>query len=81
MPPAIKERTVLLRYSDAFKDYQKLWALPAAAEGTVRPVDFALPAAAKQTRARVDPSQTVPARLASMLVARRSSCRMDFEPA
>lgn len=67
MPPAIKERSVLLRYSDAFKDYQKFWALPAADEGTVRPVDFALPAAAKQTRARVDPSHTVPARLASSL--------------
>ena len=67
MPPAIKERAVLSRYSDAFKDYQKLWALPSPSAGAVRPVDFALPASAKQTRARIDPSQTVPARLASTL--------------
>ena len=68
LPPAVKERAVLQRYSEAFKDYQKLWREPnELAQIGIQPVDFALAQAAQQTRARIDPALTVPARLASML--------------
>lgn len=68
LPPAVKERAVLHRYSEAFKDYQKLWREPnELAQIGIQPVDFALTQAVQQTRARIDPALTVPARLASML--------------
>jgi hypothetical protein len=67
MPPAIKDRAVLRRYSDAFKEYQRLWQPASPMEVSVRPVDFALDSSDRETRARIDPSQTVPARLASTL--------------
>ncbi len=68
LPPAVKERAVLQRYSEAFKDYQKLWREPnELAQIGIQPVDFALTQAVQQTRARIDPALTVPARLASML--------------
>ena len=68
LPPAVKKRAVLQRYSEAFKDYQKLWREPnELAQIGIQPVDFALAQAVQQTRARIDPALTVPARLASML--------------
>ena len=66
VPPAIKDQAVLRRYSAAFKDYQALFAATPAAL-LVQPVDFALASAARQVRERIDPRQTVPARLASAL--------------
>ena len=68
LPPAIKDRAVLQRYSAAFKDYQQQWRTPQAqADVIIAPLDFALAQAASQTRSRIDPAHTVPARLASML--------------
>jgi hypothetical protein len=68
MPPAIKEPAVLKRYSEAFKDYQQLWHDPQDQAGiAIRPLDFALSQSTSQVRSRIDPTQTVPARLASML--------------
>ena len=67
MPPAIKDRSILHRYSQAFKDYQQQWLAPSLGAATVRAVDFALAASAVQTRVRIDPAQTVPARLATTL--------------
>ena len=66
MPPAIKDREVLQRYSDAFKAYQEQWSEPPAQQ-LVLAVDFALAISASQVRTRMDPAQTVPARLASTL--------------
>ena len=66
MPPAIKDRAVLERYSEAFKGYQDQWsALPQ--EQSVIAVDFAMASSASHVRTRLDPGQTVPARLASTL--------------
>ena len=66
LPPAIKDRAVLERYSEAFKGYQDQWsAVPE--EQLVVAVDFALANSASQVRTRMDPAQTVPARLASTL--------------
>ena len=66
LPPAIKDRAVLKRYSEAFKAYQEQWsALPP--EQLVKAVDFALASSASQVRTRMNPGQTVPARLASTL--------------
>ena len=68
LPPAIKERDVLHRYSQAFKDFQQLWRDPQAEEKvTIVPVDFALASSANLLRVRIDPAQTVPARLATTL--------------
>ena len=68
LPPAIKSRDVLHRYSQAFKDYEQLWVDPLQQEHiVVQPVDFALASSATALRIRVDPAQTVPARLATML--------------
>lgn len=68
MPPAIKEHAVLQRYSEAFKDYQQLWHNPQdQAKIAIQPMDFALSQAASQVRSHIDPEQTIPARLASML--------------
>jgi len=68
VPPAIKNRAILHRYSEAFKDFQKTWHDPHdLAQVAIRPLDFALSQSASQARSRVDPAQTVPARLASML--------------
>lgn len=66
LPPAIKDRAVLQRYSEAFKAYQEQWSSPPA-QLSVQPVDFALAASSSQARTRIDPAQTVPARLASTL--------------
>ncbi len=66
LPPAIKDRAVLHRYSEAFQVYQDQWVgLPL--EQQVVAVDFALASSASQVRTRMDPGQTVPARLASTL--------------
>ena len=67
MPPALKDHATLHRYSSAFKAYQDMVVPPQATLVTIRPVDFATDDAAARTRARIDPAQTVPARLASML--------------
>ena len=66
LPPAIKDRAVLHRYSEAFKAYQEQWSSPPA-QLSVQAVDFALRTSASQVRTRIDPAQTVPARLASTL--------------
>ncbi|MGE8165998.1 hypothetical protein ACQKRQ_38395 [Paraburkholderia sp. NPDC080076] len=68
LPPAIKSREVLLRYSQAFKDFQNLWTDPQQAEKMViAPVDFPLPSSITALRARIDPARTVPLRLATTL--------------
>ncbi|MGA7178841.1 MAG: hypothetical protein WBX11_04535 [Thiobacillaceae bacterium] len=68
LPPAIKSRDVLHRYSQAFKDYEQLWVDPLKEEHiVVQPVDFAIAASSTALRVRIDPAQTVPARLATML--------------
>lgn len=68
MTPAIKDQAVLRRYSEAFQDFQQLWADPQTQAGVqVQPVDFALAPAGNLMRARLDPAQTVPSRLASTL--------------
>ncbi len=67
MPPALKDRATLGRYSDAFRNYRDMVAPPAASVITLTAVDFATAAAAAALRSRADPAQTVPARLASML--------------
>ncbi len=68
LAPAIKDRDVLQRYSDAFKDYQQLWRDPQTDEKVfIQPVDFAMATSAVQLRNRIDPAHTVPARLASTL--------------
>ena len=67
LPPALKDRATLHRYSTAFKDYQRVMLPPADTLVIVRAVDFATAANAAGTRARVDANRTVPARLASTL--------------
>ena len=83
VPPAVKDRATLARYSEAFKEYQRV----RGAAGSVRcarsrPVDFALRRRGQADCVRASTrSQTVPARLASTLGARRSRRRVGFEPA
>jgi hypothetical protein len=67
LPPAIKDHATLHRYSVAYKVYQEMVVPPISSEVQVVPVDFAIETAVTQTRARSDPTRTVPARLASML--------------
>jgi hypothetical protein len=67
LPPALKDRATLHRYSEAFKEYQDVVFPPADALVIVEPVDFATAANAAQARSRVDADRTVPARLASSL--------------
>lgn len=67
MPPAVKDRATLHRYSAAFKQYQQLVSPPADALVIAQPVDFATAGNATQMRARIDADRTVPARLASTL--------------
>jgi hypothetical protein len=67
LPPALKDRATLHRYSEAFKEYQDVVFPPADSLVIVEPVDFATAANAAQARSRVDADRTVPARLASSL--------------
>jgi hypothetical protein len=67
MPPALKDRATLHRFSTAFKDFQRVMLPPADSLVIVQPVDFATAASAAQMRSRVDANRTVPARLASTL--------------
>ncbi|MEO8755132.1 MAG: hypothetical protein ABI624_20925, partial [Casimicrobiaceae bacterium] len=67
MPPALKDRATLHRYSAAFKEYQRVVLPPAGSQVIVRPVDFATVNSAAQARTRVDADRTVPSRLASSL--------------
>ncbi len=67
LPPAIKDRATLHRYSEAFKQYQQVIVPPASTVVPISAVDFATVANATQTRARIDSDRTVPARLASSL--------------
>ena len=67
LPPALKDRETLHRYSTAFKEYQRIVFPPADSLVSVQPMDFALNTSAMQARARVDADRTVPARLASTL--------------
>jgi hypothetical protein len=67
LPPALKDRATLQRYSEAFKDYARVVSPPADSLIILEPVDFATAANASQTRSRVDADRTVPARLASTL--------------
>lgn len=67
MPPAVKDRETLHRYSTAFKEYQQLVAPPADSLVVLHAVDFATAGNAMQMRARIDPDRTVPVRLASRL--------------
>ncbi|HVP30689.1 MAG TPA: hypothetical protein VMW35_16165 [Myxococcota bacterium] len=67
LPPAIKDRATLERYSAAFKEYQRVVMPPAGSTITVEAVDFATAASTAGARARTDADRTVPARLASSL--------------
>jgi len=67
VPAAIKDAAVLQRYADAFKDFQQTWQISTPGPISIAAVDFAIKPAADQTRARIDPSRSVPARLASTL--------------
>lgn len=67
MPPAVKDRETLHRYSVAFKEYRQLVSPPADAQVVLRAVDFATVTNATQMRSRIDADRTVPARLASGL--------------
>ncbi len=67
LPPALKDHATLRRYSDAFKDYQKVVAPGASATVTIAAADFATNANAALVRTRADPGVTVPMRLASTL--------------
>jgi hypothetical protein len=67
LPPALKDRATLHRFSAAFKEYQRVVMPPADSLVIVQPVDFATAGSAAQTRARTDADRTVPARLASSL--------------
>ena len=67
MPPALKDRATLHRFSAAFKDFQQVRLPPADSLVIVQAVDFATAASATATRSRVDANRTVPARLASSL--------------
>ncbi len=67
LPPAVKDRATLHRYSTAFKEYQRVVFPPADSLVVVTAVDFATAASAAQVRARTDANRTVPARLASSL--------------
>jgi hypothetical protein len=67
VPPAIKDRATLHRYSEAFKEYQRIVVPPAASIIPIEAVDFATVASAAQMRTRIDADRTVPARLASTL--------------
>lgn len=68
LSPAIKDPQIVARYVQAFQEYQQLWldAQPPV-QVAIRPVDFPLNTSVSQTRTRIDPGQTVPARVASML--------------
>jgi hypothetical protein len=67
LPPALKDRATLSRYSAAFHEYQRLVDPPASARIDVQAVDFSVAANASGTRARIDADRTVPSRLASSL--------------
>ena len=67
VPPAVKDRATLHRYSEAFKEYQRVVVPPASSVIPIEAVDFALTANATQTRTRIDANRTVPARLASTM--------------
>ena len=67
VPPAIKDRATLTRYSDAFKDYQQMVVPAADSVPSVRAVNFPIAASVAAVRQRANPQETVPARLASML--------------
>ena len=67
LPPALKDRPTLQRYSEAFKDYARIVVPPADSVVILEAVDFATAANASQARSRVDADRTVPARLASAL--------------
>jgi hypothetical protein len=67
LPPAVKDRATLHRYSAAFKEFQRLVDPPAGAQLDVEAVDFATATQAAKARARIDADRTVPSRLASGL--------------
>ena len=68
LPPAEKSRAVVGRYAQAFKEYHAQAVDPmAAAQVSIVPLNFAMAQATAQARDRIDPAQTVPARLASTL--------------
>jgi hypothetical protein len=68
LPPAEKNRVVIGRYVEAFNAFQARVVDPMATfQVSIAPLDFAVAPAAAQARARIDPAQTVPARLASTL--------------
>ncbi|HYR00560.1 MAG TPA: hypothetical protein VET86_10990 [Casimicrobiaceae bacterium] len=67
LPPAVKDRATLERYSAALDDYRKVILPPADSRVVVQAVDFATATSAAQSRARLDADRTVPARLASSL--------------
>lgn len=67
MPPAVKDRETLHRYSTAFKEYQQFMSPRADSLVILQAVDFATAGNAAQMRTRIDADRTVPARLASTL--------------
>ena len=67
MPPAVKDRATLHRFSAAFKDYERRVIPAADSLPIVQPVDFATATRVTQMRVRIDSDRTVPARLATRL--------------
>ena len=68
LPPAVKDRAILERYSGAFKKFEQQFRDPMVdAQIQIRAVDFALATSAAQVQLRIEPGTTVPQRLASTL--------------
>jgi hypothetical protein len=67
VPPAVKDEATLTRYTAAFTEYQRVVAPAPETVPAVAAVNFATAATVHLARVRMDPRETVPARLASML--------------
>ncbi|MDB5892794.1 MAG: hypothetical protein JWQ88_325 [Rhodoferax sp.] len=68
LPPAEKSRVVIGRYVEAFNAYQAQAVDPMATlQVSIEPLNLAMAPATAQARGRIDPTHTVPARLASTL--------------
>lgn len=79
LPPPLRDRATLKRYSAAFAGYRKLWLDPVASAGLkVTAVDFPLTAASVQLRARTDPRLTIGALMASQLSI--GGAPLSFDP-
>lgn len=67
LPPLVRDAATLDRYKAAFQGYVEMVAPPAGTVVKVAPVDLKTQETVKAARVRLDPVQTIPRRLASML--------------